>query len=270
MDVPQPATASAPITIIVNGLRGESVAFTAPKASPLSSIHSTIHTRIPWTDSAPYILTTTTRHLVRDDDASISSLLSSPADTFLPLRLTVPMCGGKGGFGSQLRAQGGRMASRKKRNAGEQHGSSRNLEGRRLRTVTEAKALADYVSTKDELENKEKAERKKRWEDIVASTERKREEIVSGKARLDANWVEQKEEAMRKTREAALLCAQLEKDKEEERTKATAIKPVAAPLKMFGWDDEDDVSDSEEEEEVSEEDVDGRVPYEGKGKAMVA
>jgi len=159
------------------------------------------------------------------------------------------------------------MSSRKKQ-GGEANGSSRNLDGRRLRTVTEAKALAEYLAIMPEMEKKEHDEKKKRWEDIVASTERKQEEILGsrGKAMLDGKWVEEKEECENKTRESIqnMMMAQRESSEEEEVPAANSSKAVAPA--MFGWEDEDAefMSDSEDEEEVSEED--GKSHYEGKGK----
>ena len=265
---------AAPVTVIVNSVRGHNIAFATPKDATLSSLYDTLYERAPWIQNSSYILTTTARRAVRHDAAPVSSLLSSPADTFLPLRLTVPLCGGKGGFGSILRAQGGRMSSRKK-NQPDAHASSRNLDGRRLRTVAEAKTLAEYLAIKPEMEQREKDERRKRWEDIVASTERKQEELLNsgGKARLDGKWLEDKEEAELKTKEAIekMLLAQRESSEEDDvgETKpgASSSKP-AQQRAMFGWDDEDDefMSDSDEEEDVSEED--GQQPhFEGKGKA---
>lgn len=55
------------------------------------------------------------------------------------LRLAVKLVGGKGGFASQLRAQGGRMSSNKVAN----NDSCRDLNGRRLSTIKEA---TKYVS----------------------------------------------------------------------------------------------------------------------------
>ena len=52
------------------------------------------------------------------------------------LRLSPRLRGGKGGFGSQLRAAGGRMSSQKTSN----NDSCRDLNGRRLSTIKEAKA----------------------------------------------------------------------------------------------------------------------------------
>jgi hypothetical protein len=270
------AATQSPITVIVNSIRGHDIAFAADRDTPLTSIYDTLYERAPWIQNSSYILTTNARRSVKHDAAPVSSLLSSPSDTFLSLRLTVPLCGGKGGFGSILRAQGGRMSSRKKKQ-GDVNGSSRNLDGRRLRTVTEAKVLAEYLAIKPEMEQREKDERRKKWEDIVASTERKTEELQNsrGTARLDGKWVEDKEEAENKTREAIekMLMAQREsseEDEEQEPTTATSSSKPVQQRAMFGWDDEDDefMSDSEEEEEVSEEDA---MPVvEGKGKAKAA
>lgn len=166
------------------------------------------------------------------------------------------------------------MSSRKKKQNGEQNGSSRNLDGRRLRTVTEAKALAEYLAAKPEMEKKEQEEKRKRWEDIVATTERKQEEILSGKDALRLAGTEQfamdKAEAEDKTRQAIekMLQAQQESSEEdtEEPAEAASSSKPATQRAMFGWEDEDDefMSDSDEEDEVSEEDV--NVQYEGKGK----
>ena len=272
--------AQSPVTVIVDSLRGQNIAFTASKDSPLSSIYDTLYERAPWIQNSTYILTTNARRKVRHDEAPVSSLLSSPSDTFLPLRLTVPLCGGKGGFGSILRAQGGRMSSRKKRDNGEANGSSRNLDGRRLRTVTEAKALAEYLAVKPEMDKKEKAERRRRWEDIVANTERKQEELLSGKGKavLSEEWLNSKAECEVKTREAIekMMQAQRESSEEEDQQKnvpapaASASKPAASRA-MFGWDEDDEfLSDSDEEEDVSEEDAKLEPEHEGKckGKAI--
>lgn len=169
------------------------------------------------------------------------------------------------------------MSSRKKKQNGDANASSRNLDGRRLRTVAEAKVLAEYLAIKPEMEQREKEERRKRWEDIVASTERKQEELMNagGKARLDGKWLEDKEDAENKTREAIerMLMAQSASSEEEEeedvRPAASAAKPQQQRA-MFGWDEDDEfMSDSEEEDEVSEEDV-KEPQFEGKGKVKAA
>lgn len=97
------------------------------------------------------------------------------------------------------------MSSRRKKNQGENNGSNRNLDGRRLRTINEAKALAEYLALKPEMDKKEKDARRKRWEQVVEVAERREEELRNGsKGRVDGKWVEDKEEVAERTREAVL------------------------------------------------------------------
>ena len=64
----------------------------------------------------------------------------NPTSNLVTLRLTPSLLGGKGGFGSQLRAAGGRMSSQKTSN----NHSCRDLTGRRLSTIKEAKKCVFY------------------------------------------------------------------------------------------------------------------------------
>ena len=179
-----------------------------PPAATISEVYSELDDRLPQNINSRLLLTTlSSRHLpAQHATTPISSLLSSPEDDFLSLRLSVPLCGGKGGFGSQLRAAGGRMSSKRKKNHEDDNGSSRNLDGRRLRTVNEAKALAEYLAIKPEMDRKEKEKRRERWQQIVELTERRQDEIKYGntKVGLNGKWVEDKEETGERTREAVL------------------------------------------------------------------
>ena len=95
------------------------------------------------------------------------------------------------------------MSSRRKKNQGESNSSNRNLDGRRLRTVAEAKALAEYLALKPKMEKKEKEARRQRWEQVVILAEKREDELRNGaKGRVDGKWVEDKEEAGERTREA--------------------------------------------------------------------
>lgn len=60
----------------------------------------------------------------------------------LRLRWNVKLCGGKGGFGSMLRAQGGKMSKKKGKKKENDNDSFRTLEGRRMKNVRKAK---EYV-----------------------------------------------------------------------------------------------------------------------------
>ncbi|KAK1820951.1 hypothetical protein LTR12_004663 [Friedmanniomyces endolithicus] len=271
--------------------------------TPITDVVHNIQSRLPRIDHPLLITTTNNKQLLASSTSPISTLLSNPHDAFLPLRLSVRLCGGKGGFGSQLRAAGGRMSSRKKRNQEQDgNGSNRNLDGRRLRTIDEAKKLAQYLSVKPEMEKREREERKKRWEGVVAAAERKEEEVRSGKAgagqgRLDAGYVESKEAAEEKTREAVVRALREGMIGEAERTGSESsvdakgdesgegegvegseesseedqgmAKEVGVGS-FFGWDEEDDDDEEVEEnaEGVHELHVAQSAAYEGKGKGI--
>lgn len=67
-------------------------------------------------------------------DTRVSELHGHSSD-LVTLRIVPRLRGGKGGFGSQLRAAGGRMSSQKTSN----NDSCRDLSGRRLSTIKTAK-----------------------------------------------------------------------------------------------------------------------------------
>lgn len=178
------------------------------------------------------------------------------------------------------------MSSRRKKNQGENNGSNRNLDGRRLRTVTEAKALAEYLALKPEMEKKEKEARRKRWEQVVELAEKREDEIRNGsKGRVDGKWVEDKEEAGERTREAVLAAMksgdykdnflgtssgssgggsggaseESEDDAMESSSPKASSPPSATEVKdapartYFGFDEDDEFMSQDEEEEEEEE-----------------
>lgn len=200
--------AASHINILVTGFGGlPNTVFAVKPTTTISELRDELGDRLPPTRTTRLILTTlSNKQLPSQSSRPVTSLLQSQENDFVSLRLSAPLCGGKGGFGSQLRAAGGRMSKKKKgANAAEENGSSRNLDGRRIRTVNEAKALAEYLAIKPEMEKKEKERRRERWEQIVELTERKQEEIRHGrKGYVDGKWVEDKEEANERTREAVL------------------------------------------------------------------
>ena len=293
-----PSPSSAPartITILLTSFAGlglpRTLSIPISPTTPISDVVQTILARLPSIDYRLIITTTSNKQLLLSSTEPVSTLLSDDADTFLPLRLSARLCGGKGGFGSQLRAAGGRMSSRKKGDQSNPNGSSRNLDGRRLRTVDEAKRLADYLALKPEMEQKEREERRKRWEGVVEAAERKEEEIRHGKVgagRLDAEYVETKESAEEKTREAVIRAMRegartgSESDVEDGESgsgsgsdgvgasdgssegAAQVTTRAVTGSSFFGWDEEDE-DDSSEDDEVGH-DVQPEQTYAGKGK----
>ena len=284
------------------------VSFSLPPTSTLIDLTEKISSYIP--ESIPLrslILTTTNnKQLIPSSERLLSYLPTSNGETtsqsnLLPLRLSVPTCGGKGGFGSQLRAAGGRMSSKRKGNQGDDNGSSRNLDGRRIRTVNEAKALAEYLAVKPEMDKKEKEERRRRWQAVVDASEKRQEELKNGgeRRKVDGQWMEDREEANERAREAVLkamedgawtdnfrdtvvggsstsasasegsgqdspLSSEEESDEDKGMADASGLsepaRGPAAPRKFIGFDDDDEfMSDSEEEEDEAD--------PKGKGKA---
>ncbi|KAF9877763.1 hypothetical protein CkaCkLH20_04898 [Colletotrichum karsti] len=272
------------------GLGPSTLVLRVPSSTPLSDLRHQLDERLPATENRLILTTVSNKELSPFATNPVSDLLSAD-DDFVSLRLSVPLCGGKGGFGSQLRAAGGRMSSKKKRNQGDANNSSRNLDGRRLRTVTEAKALAEYLAIKPEMEKKEKEKRRERWQQIVEQAEKREDEIKNGgKGRLDGKWVEDKEESNERTREAVLAAmkagnykdnllgtsqgstgseetdeAMTSDDEEEEGGSSKESTPPSEPAKapqnkprkFFGFDEDDEFMSSDEDDEDAK----------GKGKA---
>ena len=284
-------------------------------STSISDVVSEIHSRLPAGSGSRLIITTTNnRQLSSQSTAAIGTLLDpAAAGGLLPLRLSAPLCGGKGGFGSQLRAAGGRMSSRKKKKSAEEStGSYRTLDGRRVHTVAYARRLAEQLEARPEADRRERDEKRKRWEAVVESADRRIEELREGgkskAARLDGKWVEEYDDAVRKTREAVLAAGEEEEgsdasgagsagsqdgsntEEEEGASSGSSRQPVqkaekagAAPVKFFGWDDEDEFSEDDEEqdkeedenmEELGDEDMDTaqvvaeiETKHKGKGKA---
>jgi hypothetical protein len=188
------------------------------------------------------------------------------------------------------------MSSKRKRNQGDNNSSSRNLDGRRLRTVNEAKALAEYLAVKPEMDKKEKEERQKRWQAVVEIAEKRQDELKNGtgKAKIDGQWMEEKDEMNEKAREAVLQAMKdgqwtdnlrdailggsstsasegseedgssgSEEDESEENGESAAgpsVPQKAVPRKFIGFDDDDEFMSSSEDEEMGGTDK-------GKGKA---
>ncbi|KAI6714376.1 hypothetical protein B2J93_9105 [Marssonina coronariae] len=256
------------------------LALPLPANTSISELQKCIDGRLPAHNRRLILTTISNKQLPLESPKFISELLSNQEDDFLCLRLALPMCGGKGGFGSQLRAAGGRMSSKRKRNQGEDNGSSRNLDGRRLRSVHEAKALAEYLAIKPDMAKKEKEARRARWEQIVELAERREEEMRSGaKGKVDGKWVEDKEEANERTREAVLAAMKSgdykdnlvehavetpfeDSASDDDGLAGTSSKDTTPPSEpeakpqartFFGFDDDDEFMSSDEDDEIGDE-----------------
>ncbi|KAK6359465.1 hypothetical protein TWF696_000621 [Orbilia brochopaga] len=275
-----------------------------PSTASISDLFSTVDAYLPPVDAPLSLSTTSGKRLSPYSTSPLSTLLGASKYDFVTLHLSVPLPGGKGGFGSQLRAAGGRMSSRKRKGQ-ENSDSCRNLDGRRLRTVKEAKALAQYLETKPDMDKKEREKRRERWEKVVeAADEKIRGGGSKANARFDdTKWLEEKEEGRERAREAVIRAMKagsasgsgaaspgksstsedLEDNNEEEEdnnagegtsskssedeaaeTEAAKPKPKVQPRKFIGFDEDDEFMSSSDEEEEEE------APGKGKGKATAA
>ncbi|KAG6862012.1 hypothetical protein C0995_008199 [Termitomyces sp. Mi166 len=144
-----------------------SLTLTVPSSTLISDVPSLLQERyhdLPFSDLSRYVLSTH-RGCAIPPEAPISSLHAYETDrastrNFVSLRLTPRLVGGKGGFGSQLRAAGGRMSSQKTSN----NDSCRDLNGRRLSTIKEAKRLAEYLEAEPERQAAKAAAQKAKLE----------------------------------------------------------------------------------------------------------
>lgn len=116
------------------------ISLAVPLTSDISDVKFLLRERYP-TLPLESLYLSSHASLLPSDSIPVSEL-AGIEEPFLNLRLSPRLPGGKGGFGSQLRAAGGRMSSQKTSN----NDSCRDLSGRRLSTIKEAKrCVFDYV-----------------------------------------------------------------------------------------------------------------------------
>lgn len=182
----------------------------------------------------------------QDTDRLITS--TKPYD-YQICNLTVSVLGGKGGFGSMLRAQGGRMSSKKTTN----FESCRDLQGRRLKTINDATKLVEYLNKEPERKRKRKEETEKKIEEGLKEKTKKRHRFD------DIDYIHNHEKIMENVKDAiSQACLKgLKKDKGKGKEKEKEeIKSLGIWDNMDEYDlsesesDSDSNSDTENNEEV--------------------
>ncbi|KAG1733663.1 telomere stability and silencing-domain-containing protein [Suillus paluster] len=143
--------------------------------------------------------------------------------TLVTLRLIPRLRGGKGGFGSQLRAAGGRMSSQKTSN----NDSCRDLSGRRLSTIKTAKRLADYMGNEDGRKKAQAQAKKAKLETLekkIAAASGDTEAVAGRKHRFDdTEYLEESREIVDNVKSA--VSAGLMKKKKKVKTTHTSSSP---------------------------------------------
>lgn len=121
-----------------------SVALDVPDETVLCDLPNLLSERFPHLPvHHPSLVVSSLTGPIDYDARPVAALCHGTTSGPITIRLTPRLVGGKGGFGSQLRAAGGRMSSQKASN----NDSCRDLSGRRLSTVKEANKCVIVVIT---------------------------------------------------------------------------------------------------------------------------
>ena len=109
--------------------------------TPFDDLYDILAEKYPELPNPHDLLLRPTSSFIPSATTPLSSFLQDGKSHGISLQLLPRLLGGKGGFGSQLRAAGGRMSSQKTSN----NDSCRDLTGRRLSTIKEAKKFVSLV-----------------------------------------------------------------------------------------------------------------------------
>jgi len=127
---------SRPSTILVSTFAPfPTLCLSAPSDTHFDDLYDLLAGKYPELPNPHDLLLRPTSNFVPSATTPLSSFPQHGGSHDISLQLLPRLLGGKGGFGSQLRAAGGRMSSQKTSN----NDSCRDLTGRRLSTIKEAK-----------------------------------------------------------------------------------------------------------------------------------
>lgn len=156
--------------------------------------------------------------------------------------LSISVLGGKGGFGSMLRAQGGKMSSKKTTNVE----SCRDLQGRRLKTINDATKLVEYLNKESERKRKRKEEIDKKIEEGLKIQTKKRHRFD------DIEYFENHDKILENIKGAVSQACS--KEIKKDKGKGKGKEKEKDEVKLLGiWDDmnEYDLSDSDSDDNES-------------------
>jgi hypothetical protein len=127
---------SQPVTVLVSTFTPFStLCFSVSSETPFDDLYDVLAEKYSDLPNPHNLLLRPTSNFVPSPTTPLSSFPQYGGSQEVFLQLLPRLLGGKGGFGSQLRAAGGRMSSQKTSN----NDSCRDLTGRRLSTIKEAK-----------------------------------------------------------------------------------------------------------------------------------
>ncbi|VVT54633.1 uncharacterized protein SAPINGB_P004173 [Magnusiomyces paraingens] len=177
--------------------------------------------------------------------------------TLVRVRINVRLRGGKGGFGTMLKAQGGKM-SKRRRHKGTGSGSGngpdptlndnfKTLDGRRYKSFRQAKELAAYLDLRD----------KKRQEAVAAKKEKAQEKIkradninASRRALVDPDFQDDVESATAAIKESTLAAVSTHQPEADNKTPSPVKKQESPKSVSSGvFFEEDDIISSDDDDD---------------------
>ncbi|XP_075157205.1 splicing regulator SDE2 [Haematobia irritans] len=163
----------------------------------------------------------------------------------VPVYIRLRVLGGKGGFGSMLRAIGAQIEKTTNREA------CRDLSGRRLRDINEEKRLKAWLDKQGDREREAEERKKRKIEKLLAvpKHEFKDEEYEEARSKLTEKVCSSFEEGFKKaiTNEPS---TQLKRKHEASTSQQAAVKGKAKKPAL--WIDEDLSDDSEDDSDDSD------------------
>lgn len=165
--------------------------------------------------------------------------LFNHGNTLAMFDLSLRLRGGKGGFGSMLRAQGGRMNAQKTTN----FEACRDLQGRRIRKVNEAKRLQEELNLIPKRERERRERLAKKIEEALKEPEKPVHRFD------DTEYLEQYEQLMETVRNVTREMVSKQENNNNHHKQEVVPQQQAPAAVASVFDDAD-----EEEEESSEED----------------
>lgn len=90
----------------------------------------------------------------RSGEYTFSELASLPLDTINEIQVFATLLGGKGGFGSNLKKQGGKLSKRTKSN----YDACRDLQGNRIQSLKDSQKLQEWTENQPARHAKRKSE----------------------------------------------------------------------------------------------------------------
>lgn len=177
--------------VFVQGPVGASVNF-ASDATSADVICSQVFDRL-----SPVVESHCALSLIGGAPVTDGAVYQCQKDGYMLLRLNPRLCGGKGGFGTMLKAQGSRMRRKRSGRNENENDSWRTLDGRRVRSIRQAKELASYLETAPESQKKALEKKKAKLQAVIESAEKYGE----GRTRFaDTEFLEESEELIRDVR----------------------------------------------------------------------